>query len=212
MRRWRESPNPPRILNEDRGQITWKHVVRHLGQLGIDVNKLDLALYEELRACDTYNALTTKLLEIQKLQRTGALEDRSKKWKREGIKKYDEMLRAEAKTKFTVGLNNKRFSHQYPRGIDVNELGEILATHALLRIHVEPKPKEQVDQKQLEEQAEPKMLWRSGVDVVKGWLWYPAWRYIIVSTIVMGGLVGGFTYFQLQHKVCGNECLGNAPA
>lgn len=204
MKRWRETPNPHAVLNEATSHITWEHIVHRLRQFDIDVNKLDLELYEELRACDTYNALTTKLLEIQRLRRSGALEERSRKWKQEGWREYDEKLKKKARDEVYVGNNNKRFSHAFPLGIDVHELEEMTLTKALQSRYVEPELPELVVL-----QEEPQDYWQLCKAKVGGWLMYPAWRYIIVTIVLLGGLLGGFAYIQFQHEGCGDDCLAH---
>ncbi|KAF2624199.1 hypothetical protein BU25DRAFT_461383 [Macroventuria anomochaeta] len=169
VKRWRALPNPTKVLDYDGGKIPWKHIVGRLGKFEVDFRKLDGGLYEELRACENYNDLTAKLFEIQQLQKSGALEKRFKKWKEQGDRMLHNKLKAETSSKFTVGLNNKRFSHKHPLGIDANDLEAEKLTQATQNVA----PKSNVasqDQKQLEEQAEPKKKWVRGcLDTVKRW-------------------------------------------
>ena len=206
VRRWCLVPNPAKVLDYDGDTIPWRHIVDRLGKFEVDFRKLDGELYEELKACENYNALTNKLFEIQQLQKSGALEQRYKKWKEHGDKIINSKLKAETDRRFPVGLNNKRFSHRHPLGVDANDPEARPRRQAAPKFRVVPK-----DQKQLEEQAEPKKWWKTcggtAWKAVKRWLKYPAWRYIVFVLVVFVPFLGGFVYMSARQKGCGDKCL-----
>ena len=161
MRRWRLVPNPAKVLDFDADDITWRHIVDRLDEFGIDSRKLDGVLYEELKACESYNALTGKLFEIKQLLKSGVLERRYKNWKEHGDKIIYGHLKAETDARFPVGLNNKRFSHRFPLGMEANDPQIELLTQPL---------ESDMVVKQTEKQVGPETWWRMAHNALKRWL------------------------------------------
>ncbi|KAJ4985379.1 hypothetical protein SVAN01_09134 [Stagonosporopsis vannaccii] len=121
MKRWQQLPNPARVLDYDGDTITWTHIVDRLAEFDVDFRELDGPLYEKLRACEDDDALTARLFEIKFLQTSGTLAQRCKRWKDHGDAIVDGQLKNETDRRYPMGLNNKRFSHRYPLGVDVND-------------------------------------------------------------------------------------------
>lgn len=205
MKRWSALPNPARVLDYDGDAITWTHIVNRLGDSGINFRKLDGDWYEKLRACESEDALTSRLSELKFLHDSRALEQRYKRWKDLGSDLIDSQLREETNSRYPMGLNNKRFSHHYPLGIDVYDY--------------ETEPLEQTNDKsgagvhgtQLTQLVESRKWWKVCRSVAwnttKKYWNYPAWRYIIFPLIVFGPLMAGLVYTWLQEDGCGKLCL-----
>ncbi len=204
-------PNPARVLDYDGDRITWRYIVEQLGQLDVDFRRIDGKIYEELRACESHFALTNKLLEIKELQDSGVLEQRYKNWEDQGDKIVDEQLKEETDRMHPASLNNMRFSHQHPLGVDVNDPeaapSEQAAIGAVLRSTTATKnngqPRAQAKQAWVFRMCKP---WRT----LKVWFQYPAWRYIIFPFLVFVPFMGGLVYMWLQEEGCGDRCLDRA--
>lgn len=78
--------------------------------------------YYELQNITTYRALTAALLEMKKATEDGAYEERWKKYaKTQDRELFDWQIKIMHNKKTETGTNNKRFSHRFPMGIDVDD-------------------------------------------------------------------------------------------
>lgn len=190
VKRWHALPNPAKVLGDDGAMTPWKKLVELLGLLDVDSKKIDLELYNELRACEG-TELTAKLLEVQKLQRSGELDQRFKQWE-EKQEKIEEKCKDDLYTRW--------FAHANPLG-----------SHATAKKSANEGDTDQPSAvRQLEEQAEAKVKgWRRGPAAVKRCLNYPAWRYILYIVLIAAA-IGGWTFTQMRNKGCGDSCLDNA--
>ncbi|KAH6618994.1 hypothetical protein C7974DRAFT_416328 [Boeremia exigua] len=204
MRRWRQLPNPAKVLDYAGGNLSWIHIVDRLKRANIEAEKLDGGLYEELRDCETYEALTAKIREIKQLQTDGVLERRYKEWQDQGDAIVDSQLKDETNRKTLVSLNNKRFSHRHPLGVDVND-----PEASMLDLTAHGTATQQM---QLAACATPRSKWKwtcGACTALKQALVYPAWRYIIFTSVVFIPLLTVLVYLWIKgpSKGCGEMCL-----
>lgn len=207
MRRWQRLPNPTRVLDYDGDTITWAHIVDRLDEFDVDFRELDGPLYEKLRACEDEDALIAILFEVKFLQTSGMLEQRCKDWKDQGAQIVDSQLKDETDRRYPMSLNNKRFSHRYPMGVDVHDFeAEIMWTAE------GAKGQSDADKKLL---ANPGKWWTACGSMAwhstRRYCHYPAWRYIVFTAVVFVPLLGGLVYMWLQEDGCGDRCLDQAP-
>lgn len=163
LNRWKVLANPAKVLDYDGGRMHWKYIVERLGLVNVDSKKIDMKLYEELRTCENEDALAVKLLEVQQLRNSGALEQRFKRWEEVAERTLFNRWKAETAKTADAGFYNKRFSHRHPMGVDVNDLVAEIPTQ-----NEAPR-----DQMQIEDLAEEKgwwrMCWGTGCGRVKRW-------------------------------------------
>lgn len=196
MRRWRLLPNPGRVLDYDGDKISWTYIVDQLSDIKVNFRELDGELYEKLRACESDDALKSTLSEIQRLQNSGELEERYSSWKDTSGEILDNQLRDETDRRYPRSLNNRRFSHRFPLGVDVNDpeaelLGEPIGDGT--------GRKSAVAEQQLAKPTKWRRCWN-----------YPPWRYIIYPSLIFVPAMGGLIYMWLQEDGCGDRCLDQA--
>lgn len=147
MKRWQQLPNPLKVLDYDGDTITWTHIVDRLEELEVDFRELDGPMYEKLRACEDDDALAARLFEVKFLQTSGALAQRYLKWRDEGDAVIDRQLRDETDRMYPMSLNNRRFSHRFPMGLDINDFEAEaieLSTEGAVRRSAEDKKHQQL--------------------------------------------------------------------
>jgi hypothetical protein len=127
INRWRDIPNPAHILElgvpvQCQGKISWTHIVKRMRDLDIDPAKLDMEMYQVLQNVETYRDLTAKLLEFKEMVDNGTYDERFKAWEEVREQKlHDWQTRIMNKKGIVRGSSDKRFSHQYPLGIEVDD-------------------------------------------------------------------------------------------
>lgn len=209
-KRWRALPNPAKIYGDEGARTPWKKIANQLRQLNVDFRQIDLKTYNELRASEG-ETLHNRIRQVQQWQKSGALEQRWKEFRENEeaeFAKYLPELEAQRKDERGDGMNNRRFSHARPLGVETNAARITPQTEAAAR---NPEGQVQIEPMQLEEQPEAKMgTWlRTGWTTVQRCCCYPAWRYIIVI-FVLGSGIGGWVLYWMRNKGCGDQCLDPA--
>lgn len=182
-------------------------------EFNIDPHKLDMQQYMVLQNITTYRVLTAVLLDMEKANEDGTYEERWKQYAKNQEKElFDWQTRIihNKKSILDSRTNNRRFSHRYPKGVDVDDprsdpsLQAFLEVKKIERARAErqvakavatagspffPKPDE----------LEPKKTWYRIVFVVpvqsiKNW----GWSYIIFSLLIFGPFIGGFTWANMS--------------
>ncbi|KAJ4381117.1 hypothetical protein N0V86_003464 [Didymella sp. IMI 355093] len=207
---WRDIPNPAHILElgvpvQCQGKIAWSHIVKRMRDLDIDPAKLDMKAYQVLQNVETYRDLTAKLLELKETVDNGTYDERFKAWEEVREKKlYNWQTRTMNKKGTVRGLNDKRFSHQYPLGIEVDDP----RVDPSLQRFMEAKKEEAArDAKEAAAAAraagcpllpppeeQPKKTW---IQRLKGL----PWVYFIFSIIVFGPLVFWVLYGNMSQDM-----------
>ncbi|KAF3048093.1 hypothetical protein E8E12_010238 [Didymella heteroderae] len=215
IKRWREIPNPAHVLElgvpvQYMGSIAWTHIVKRMRDLEIDPHKLDMQQYQVLQNITTYRILTAALLEMKQADEDGTYDERFKKWNKGSDKVlFDWQTRIMNNRRQDSGMNNRRFSHRYPKGIDADDprsdpsLQACLEAKKAERSRADKEAAKQATAAgspllpppdQVEQQKSRKkwyaVVFLDPVQRVKTW----SWSYIIFSLLIFTPLIGGSTW------------------
>jgi len=197
------------------GSIAWTHIVKRMREFDIDPHKLDMTQYCVLQNITTYRVLTAALLEMKQAVEDGTYEVRWKKYAKIQDKElFDWQMRIMHNKKTATGvtgLNNKRFSHRFPKGVNVdNPLSDPSLQAFLDAKKVERACAEKQAAKEATaagspllpkpDEPKPPKKWYVVVfvDPVK-WLRNDVgWAYIIFCLIVFAPLIGGFMWGNMS--------------
>jgi hypothetical protein len=214
IKRWREIPNPAHVLElgapvQYMGTIAWTHIIKRMRESNIDPHKLDMTQYIILQNLTANSVLTAALLEMKKAIEDGTYNERWKAYEKiQHRELFDWQMRIMQNKKIeqgVTGLNNKRFSHKFPKGVAVDNPLSDPSLQAFLDA-------KKVERARAEEQAakeaaaagsplfpkpdepKPPKKWYTVVFVspVKSLKNGVGWAYILFCLIVFAPLIGGF--------------------
>ena len=217
IKRWREIPNPAHVLElgvpvQYMGSIAWTHIIERMREFDINPHKLDMTQYCVLQNITTYRVLTATLLEMKTATEDGTYEERWKKYAKTQEKElFDWQIRIMQNKKTEIGLNNRRFSHLFPKGVDVDDP----LSDPSLQAFLEAKKIERARAaKQAAKEAaaagsplllkpdepKPKKKWYVAVfvDPVKYVRSGVGWPHIIFCLLIFVPLIGGFMWGNMS--------------
>lgn len=218
MRRWRLAPNPSKVLDfHTSDPLSWPYITSRLVDAGIDPRLLDGPRYEALRGCATDHALSAALLELRDHQASGLLGRRYRNWSNHGDAIIRDTLQTETEKKFPVGLNNTRFSHRFPRGVECTDPRIALLTvdaeeassgavppqkyhhhHRHLFSARRDRPPPSAAAAAAAALAGPMSCWDKIRRRLRRRFKYPAWRYILFVVLVGVPLMAGAVYLMAK--------------
>ena len=222
INRWQEIPNPAHVLElgapvQYMGTIAWTHIIKRMREFNINPHKLDMTQYIVLQNLTTYRALTAALLEMKKANEDGTYEERWKAHSKIQDKfLFDWQIRIMQNKKIdqgVTGLNNKRFSHKFPKGIAVDNplsdpsLQAFLDAKKVERARAEKQAAKEAAAASplLPKPDEPKPPKKWYVVVfVSPVLWLKndvGWAYILFCLIVFAPLIGGFVWGNMTSSL-----------
>ncbi|KAF2036127.1 hypothetical protein EK21DRAFT_83840 [Setomelanomma holmii] len=178
---YKQTPNPLNVAcDHPDAKSSWHEVVQRLRQRQMDISKIDPDLYHQLTVeCDR-DSLNSTLDEIKEQSMRGELETRYNTWKnQESARNSPAPSRSAHDSARQSDLYTKRFTHEHPLGIAVNDLKELEKERKLAEGDVA------VNAGQQSEKKTSGKMW-SQVCSVSG-------RAAIVSLIALG-LLGGVVY------------------
>lgn len=195
------------------GTIAWTHIVKRMREFDIDPHKLDMQRYMVLQNITTYRVLTAALLDMKKANEDGTYEERWKKYAKNQEKEFFDWqtrIMHNKKSILDSGTNNRRFSHRYPKGIDVDDprsdpsLQAFLEAKKIERARAEKQAAKEAaaaESPLLPKPDEPelKKTWYEIVFVVPvQWVKSWGWSYIIFSFLIFAPFIGGFTWANMS--------------
>lgn len=199
--------------------------MQRLTEFDLDFRKIDMELYLRLKACATHEELTAEMEKINELKQSGLLERRHANWRRfEDRAVYYELRKITEKRDRPEGMNDMRFSHRFPTGIQYNDpqIGELGDPPEPFDTDgAEPATKKRPTSKESVKGTIRKTTnaiktpvkrqlnkwWTKIWKPLKGPLMYPAWRYILWLGLLAAPAMVGLTFYYMRDEGCGNKCL-----
>lgn len=199
--------------------------MHRLAEFDLDFRKIDMELYLKLKACNTHDELTAEMEKVKELKQSGLLERRHANWRRfEDRAVYYELRKITEKRDRPEGMNDMRFSHRFPTGIQYNDpqIGELgdppepfdtdgaepaARKRLTFKETVQKAIRDSVQAVKAPVKRQLSKWWTKIWKPIKGPLMYPAWRYILWVSFLAVPMMVGLTFYYMRDEGCGDKCL-----